>query len=296
MISKQERIYYIDPVVDHYRTKKATHGLVLRERSPRDWDAPTGKILPLGPAWTNDCTLYHSVDGCYAEVQPVNPRNMNPKHGVIGFLSDDVFVHGEFAHYVNTDRARVVLSEIQRSDAKAFPAMIDRLTVDWYAPAAPWAKDLMPRVGESGEIVRAKVEQAKRHWTLRFVKATALRVAQAKRWNDDIQTMKSEGVEFGTVWWNHFVELTAFVRSERRLSDEELELGGKVSTSIGVHPWVSVDLRLPTDTSFPDPTRELRRDAVMRCLRDYADDAGILGSNIMLGDYSVTPILRSIDA
>lgn len=300
MISLKDRIYYTDPLVDHTVAEGTTRFLVIRERYPRTFNSPLGQVITIGPdaeATLADGVLFRSHNGIYVDCQPVSPRNAPTYNDRMGILSDEAFVIGHMTG-LDRDSGAGTFRDIVRSDATTLPdGMIQRVTD--HVPAAPWARALMPAVGESQAATDAKVALAQKKYRMRFAQIEIMREAEERNWQEDLQELRgSADTPILTGRWAAHVTARALLGGNQLQAaeipselDETVAALRSRSLSRSVGAWAKIEVPVsfiaPATTNDTDEAA-ISRDILVHHARNF------LGSrNIDLGQYNVNRLLRA---
>jgi hypothetical protein len=199
MISKEERMYFIDPLqpAQVRRTNMAGEALspevlVLRYRRPGLKEDRIGSVVPVthqrldsGEVWWVDS------DGDYLYGAQVVDR-IGGRGNVMAIVSDELFIVGRLGgeHHAG---GGVIINNARRSDGKRFPGLADtHLTYvsNKSVSAAPWAHELMPVPGDSDEVVAAKVARAKQQFIQRRKKGEIYKEGMRRDWLNHLDTLR----------------------------------------------------------------------------------------------------------
>ncbi|ALY10611.1 hypothetical protein FDH86_gp076 [Arthrobacter phage Tank] len=284
MISQSDRIYYVDPVVDHVHSMGSTEVLVLMDEP--GYNPIAGEICNIYAMYHKDGAIKYSSRGREVEGIPLSPTNPRLHDTyMLGFLTDDLFVLGE--PETTTLNGRVCLSNPMRSDGGTWPADMDSIEVRRWCQAAPWALQLWPVPGETQAVTDAKVRVAKAHWRRRYLEALVYRtVAECDMW-DELDQLVEKGHSLGEVIFNHHLAVDVLLPTQAAPSDEELSTWGVKGQHVGMKLAILTSLIMDTCANRSE-VNPVTRHSVMEHVRT------LHGSRATVGDYTVSPVVRRI--
>lgn len=301
MISRTDRIYYIDPIQDPTDSNTARI-LVLDEK--REGHGLVNTVVKIktratiegGRVWFSTEQGYH-VRGAI-----LNPIRLQNTTNVMALLGGDVFAVGVGG---GQDSGNRLLRDFRRSDGKVIPAHNDdgskrnvMMTKEWLQ-AAPWAYELMPVEGDSAEMVSAKVAVAKQKWEERRAMGVILMEGAVRDWLHHLDEIR-EDHNIPTPVFGGMVEGEVGMPSNvpvPRADDRTVRQAATLATltdKLGATDPSSLTLMVPFSTLLP--LNASTREAVMATapatiiehVRNKADDW-----SLTMGQYSLTPVLRS---
>lgn len=248
MITKANRIYYVDPVGADIVPKDWTDAkvLVTSVRYPHR-DVQPGDIVSVNGKFVSDkATFYYTTTdgGRHVEGQLLNINNYSPyTRQRLAFLGDDLFASG--VHVDRDDATNMFRMQIQRWSNPALPLSLNSEygIFPLGCMAAPWAFELMPRPGETDDLIAAKVEQARVRWEQKRKAVAIVREGFIRGWLELLDGLNTEHASY-----------MGFPRFD-------LQVDGKVLVPVG---------RLGVETAVAEARRQLERNGATL---DIGDDA-----------------------
>lgn len=204
MIPKAERIYYIDPIQNPAPRRLTANGteltlevVALKYRRDNFKQDRLGTIVPVTHQRVDAQELWWvDADGDYVQGAQVADRIIG-RGDALSFINDDVFILGRFGgeHNFGNGRYGSLLVNTMRSDGKRlvgqphanFTFMSDRVF-----KAAPWARELMPVVGDTQDVVDAKVLRAKQLFTQRQRKGSIYKEGMRRDWLHHLADLRTD--------------------------------------------------------------------------------------------------------
>lgn len=296
-LTPAQRRFYIDPVQDP--TVTTDRVLVTEERVNRGTLLDTIVTVKKDRYFTDNRHWWITEDGYHVHGAPTLPANVSPGRLLIAPGGDGWFWLGSPGRHSGD---RYILANVRRSDGKQLPGRGATGNTSMEFPdvalAAPWAEELFPAPGDSDAVILAKLALAEQRWNHRRAKAEIIRQGMGRGWDDDLSSLRDDGklpaATFGLYYRGAaLIEasqapvLSAYERNRLdELQGRDEQARTQVRTLVGVN--VNVPLRLNSITTHDNirnlPTMQLR-DALRNAVGDYS---------AVPGDYTLTPVLRSI--
>ena len=197
MISKENRLYYIDPVQRPALgiTASAPGQIVaLRyRRGPHFKQDRIGTVITTDRMVVEQGQLWWVDDeGDYVYGAPISINIDGYQPPVMHIVDDDLFVVGVSA---GSQDGVVHMFLTQRSDNKRFDGLPSRHVTysDKPVRAAEWARELMPEAGDTQAVVDKKVEIARLKWEQRNKKARVYVEGMERGWLNHLQEVRDDG-------------------------------------------------------------------------------------------------------
>jgi hypothetical protein len=204
MISKEERMYYVDPIQPATPRRLSANGnpldlevFALRYRRDGFKQDRVGTIVPVTHQRVDAHELWWvDADGDYVYGAQVADR-ITGRGDVMVIVSDDLFYVGRSSgeHNLGAGRYGTVVTTVVRSDGKKlmgqhhanFSMLSERVV-----KAAPWARELMPATGDTQEVVDAKVLRAKQNYIQRQRKGEIYKEGMRRDWLHHLATLRPD--------------------------------------------------------------------------------------------------------
>lgn len=247
MITKADRIYYVNPIGSDIVPKDWTDAkvLVTSVRYPHR-DIQPGDIVSVNGKYVSDkATFYYTTTegGRHVEGQLLNVNSYSPyTRQRLAFLGDDLFASGV---HVDRDETGMFRMQIQRWSNPALPPSLNSEygIFPHGCIAAPWANELMPLPGESDEVIAAKVKQARVRWEQKQKAVNIVREGYIRGWLELLDGLNAQHASY-----------MGFPRFD-------LDVEGKVLVPVG---------RLAVETAVAEARRHLEQNGAKL---DIEDDA-----------------------
>jgi hypothetical protein len=200
MISKADRVYYIDPIQPPEVTKTLVDGTPLElQIVPTRYRRENFNLDKLGTVidvqhqrldaqelWWVDAT------GDYVYGAQLVDR-IRGRGTLMAIVNDDLFYVGRNGgeHHLGASTRGSILADARRSDGKRFTtgtmtSYVSRRVLK----AAPWAHELMPVPGDNETVVAAKVARAKQLFTQRQKKGEIYKEGMKRDWLHHLETLR----------------------------------------------------------------------------------------------------------
>jgi hypothetical protein len=201
VITKADRIYYVNPIGSAIVPKDWTGAkvLVTAVRYPRP-DVHVGDIVSVNGKYIDDkATFWYTTTdgGRHVEGQLLSENNYSPyTRQRIAFVGDELFASGVFVD--RDDETNQFRMQVQRWSNPAMPINLNSEygVFNEGCLAAPWAQDLMPRPGESAEVVVAKVEQARTRWEHKRKAVAIVREGHIRGWLNLLEGLNEQHLSY----------------------------------------------------------------------------------------------------
>lgn len=204
MISKEDRMYFIDPLQPATARKTKADGtdlplqiVALRYRREHFKEDRLGTVINVTHQRVENNELWWvDSDGDYVYGAQLADR-INGRGNVMAIVNDDLFYVGREGgeHHLGSSQYGSLLVDARRSDAKRLPGLPGN-TLTYAAPmvlrAAPWAHELMPVEGDSPEVVTAKVARAKQKFIQRHKKGEIYKEGMRRDWLHHLESLRAD--------------------------------------------------------------------------------------------------------
>jgi len=204
MISKEDRMYFIDPLQPSAVRKTKADGselpleiLALRYRRDNFKQDRIGTVIPVTHQRVDNNELWWvDADGDYVYGAQLSDRGQG-RTDLMAIVDDDLFYVGRNGgeHYNGSSAFGSFIVDAKRSDGKRLPGRpgssftyLARRVIK----AAPWASTLMPVPGDTQEVIDAKVARAKQRYIQRRKKGEIYKEGLRRDWLHHLERLRPD--------------------------------------------------------------------------------------------------------
>lgn len=203
MISKEDRMYFIDPLQPSSVAKTKLDGselplqvLALRFRRDAFKADRIGSIVNVTHQRVDNNELWWvDADGDYVYGAQLADRHRG-RGNLMAIINDDLFIVGRNGgeHHLGSSSHGSIISEARRSDGRRPMGVTGNMmyTAPLVLKAAPWAHDLMPVPGDNADVVTAKVARAKQMFIQRHKKGEIYKEGMRRDWLHHLETLRED--------------------------------------------------------------------------------------------------------
>lgn len=311
-IEMKDMLYYLDPVQQPIARTKRTNGTPITEQKIvafryRRADlnerkmAKLGTVIPVTHQRVEQNQLWWvDEDGDHVQGAQVLLDQYGYRQQLVGIIDDETFAVGQHSETIGEHS---ILTTALRSDGKRTvpSATNDRAVAVGTMLAAPWARDLMPRAGDTQEVVDQKVLLAKQKFLQRQKLSQIYVEGISRDWLEHLQEVRDKGHHMPAPSFQIGVTGTALFASTT-VADDELDESALVRANalrnIPIKPTNSTSAQrfygIPfvTVTTATASTLEAVRNVPAEDMRSYAMNAIGNGVSNILENYRF-PVLAN---
>lgn len=295
MLTLEDARFYIEPVVDH--VSLATKVYVLDTRNKSRQEEFIGKIVEVrkdryyadGKAWA-----ITGGGGNYVYGSPIltNYRDISINRPCLAFVEDVFIVGTRGSHNGGQLSVRNPRYSVQTplSGRVAGDLYDSEYQVDTVISAASWAYDLMPEIGDSNEVIEAKLNLAKEKYRQRRAFIHLHQQSVSRGWQDTMEELRGVNDLIPLATYGMRINGIAFVpysdaSSATRTAMSESAVASiaprdNISTTnnnIRVGTTIGVSFSVPGTFSSPQEVN----DALERNIQNHWDDISGYSGHLM---------------
>lgn len=217
MLTKNDLIYFVDPLTDPMRYTKPEHLLVL-DKFNEYGTTYSGRGPAVGEVANLDPGKFRLHQGTiFFEAKNKEGEDVNIAHRyvtgalanftvrsydqrrLIGILPDGfIYGRGVGSRTLGDGRMSVAMRDVRRSDQRS--TMLGDTALAQSAPfwveAAPWTERFFPLATDDAETVELKLSLAKEQYRQRRNKTVLLREAAQRGWVRDVEEMREDNADY----------------------------------------------------------------------------------------------------
>ncbi len=235
MISKEDRMYYIDPLQPAQVRKNKADGtelplriVALRYRRDTHKQENIGSIVEVTHQRVENNELWWvDTDGDYVYGAQLCDR-VQGRGAIMSIVNDDLFYVGQHGgeHHLGSSQYGTLMTSAVRSDGKVFRSSNEATSFTYVSSAvfkaASWARGLMPAEGDTEEVVTAKVARAKQLFVQRHKKGEIYKEGMRRDWLHHLEGLRADH-DMPTPVFNVGIEGTFLTTSSGNVPLAELE-------------------------------------------------------------------------
>lgn len=205
MISKKDRIYFIDPLQPAQVKKTKADGtalplriVALRYRRDSHKQENIGSVIEVTHQRVDNNELWWvDTEGDYVYGAQVVDR-VHGRSPIMAIVNDDLFYVGGHGgeHHLGSSLFGTMLTTALRSDGKVITSHDGPHSFTYVSKsivkAASWARGLMPAEGDTPEVIEAKVARAKQMFIQRHKKGEIYKEGMRRDWLHHLEELRND--------------------------------------------------------------------------------------------------------